>query len=113
MSEQVASELVVDGPIITASRGPRVLLLCETLALTGGVERFVCQLGNELAELGMQVAVGSADEGDRPAAFPLRTSRAASSRPMDASASAMPRPPAGTDAAVVGEPPPPAGFVHS
>ena len=72
MSEQVASELVVDEPSATASRGPRVLLLCETLALTGGVERFVCQLGNELAELGMQVAVGSADEGDCPAAFPLR-----------------------------------------
>ena len=71
-SELVASELVLGGPAAHAERGPRVLLLCETLALTGGVERFVCQLGNELAQLGMEVAVGSADEADRPAAFPLR-----------------------------------------
>ena len=48
---------------------PRVLLLCESLALTGGVERFVCQLGSDLAALGMNVAIGSADAAGTPLAF--------------------------------------------
>ena len=49
--------------------GPRVLLLCESLALTGGVERFVCQLGSDLAARGMNVAIGSADPAGTPVAF--------------------------------------------
>ena len=51
--------------------GVRVLLLCESLALTGGVERFVCQLGSDLAARGMNVAVGSADAAGTPVAFAL------------------------------------------
>ena len=51
--------------------GVRVLLLCESLALTGGVERFVCQLGSDLAARGMNVAVGSADASGTPVAFAL------------------------------------------
>ena len=47
----------------------RVLLLCESLALTGGVERFVCQLGSDLAARGMNVAVGSADPAGTAVAF--------------------------------------------
>lgn len=48
---------------------PRVLLLCESLALTGGVERFVCQLGSDLAARGMNVAIGSADAAGTAVAF--------------------------------------------
>ena len=62
------NEPLLAGP---AAGAPRVLLLCESLALTGGVERFVCELGNALADLGMQVAVGSADSPSYAAAFPL------------------------------------------
>ena len=40
----------------TPMRATHVLLLCESLRVTGGVERFVCQLGNEL--------VGARPEGD-------------------------------------------------
>ncbi len=47
----------------------RVLLLCESLALTGGVERFVCQLGSDLAARGMNVAIGSADVAGTAVAF--------------------------------------------
>ncbi|MEO7056285.1 MAG: glycosyltransferase [Caldimonas sp.] len=56
------------------SRGVRVLLLCESLAVTGGVERFVCRLGSDLAALGMEVAVGSADRPGTPTAFPVSAS---------------------------------------
>ena len=38
-----------------------VLLLCESLAATGGVERFVCELGNALAARGMKVTLGNVD----------------------------------------------------
>ena len=55
-----------------ASEGSvRVLLLCESLALTGGVERFVCQLGSDLAARGMNVAIGSADAAGTPVAFAI------------------------------------------
>ena len=38
-----------------------VLLLCESLAVTGGVERFVCEMGNALAARGMRVTLGNVD----------------------------------------------------
>ncbi len=46
-----------------------VLLLCESLAVTGGVERFVCQLAGDLAAQGLRVAIGSADPAGTPPAF--------------------------------------------
>jgi glycosyltransferase involved in cell wall biosynthesis len=39
----------------------RVLLLCDSLDISGGVERFVCTLANHLAREGMDVALGSTD----------------------------------------------------
>ena len=48
----------------TATKGERpihVLLLCESLAVTGGVERFVCEIGNALAVRGMSVTLGNVD----------------------------------------------------
>lgn len=39
----------------------RVLLLCDRLDVSGGVERFVCALANHLVGEGMDVAVGSVD----------------------------------------------------
>lgn len=39
----------------------RVLLVCESLALRGGVERFTCRLGNALAARGMSVVLGNVD----------------------------------------------------
>lgn len=39
----------------------RVLLLCDRLDISGGVERFVCALANHLAGVGLDVAVGSVD----------------------------------------------------
>jgi len=55
----------------TARRATHVLLLCESLRVTGGVERFVCQLGNELAARGLTVTIGNVD-AERPAVvYPL------------------------------------------
>jgi glycosyltransferase involved in cell wall biosynthesis len=46
----------------TASGSPiHVLLLCESLAVSGGVERFVCEMGNALAARGMRVTLGNVD----------------------------------------------------
>ena len=47
----------------TTAAGPpiHVLLLCESLAVTGGVERFVCEMGNALAARGMRVTLGNVD----------------------------------------------------
>ncbi len=45
----------------TPDRPTHVLLLCESLALAGGVERFVCEIGNALAARGMRVTLGSVD----------------------------------------------------
>lgn len=68
MAEPAGDDAQGDAP---GSRSVRVLLLCESLAVTGGVERFVCRLGSDLAALGMEVAVGSADAPGTPAAFPV------------------------------------------
>lgn len=47
----------------TPVAGPpiHVLLLCESLAVSGGVERFVCEMGNALAARGMRVTLGNVD----------------------------------------------------
>ena len=45
----------------TEGRPIHVLLLCESLALAGGVERFVCEIGNALASCGMSVTLGNVD----------------------------------------------------
>lgn len=50
-------------------RAISVLLLCESLVVTGGVERFVCQLAGDLAGQGLRVAIGSADVPGSPVAF--------------------------------------------
>jgi glycosyltransferase involved in cell wall biosynthesis len=39
----------------------RVLLVCDRLDITGGVERFACELANYLVGEGLDVAVGSVD----------------------------------------------------
>ncbi|MGM9488972.1 glycosyltransferase [Ideonella sp. YS5] len=39
---------------------PHVMLACESLALAGGVERFVCGLANAFSRQGMQVSVATA-----------------------------------------------------
>ncbi len=46
-----------------SAAGPpiHVLLLCESLAVTGGVERFACEMGNALAARGMRVTLGNVD----------------------------------------------------
>ena len=49
----------------------RVLILCESLGVTGGVERFVCELGNALAARGMSVTLGNVDTARNHVAYPL------------------------------------------
>jgi glycosyltransferase involved in cell wall biosynthesis len=49
----------------------RVLLLCESLAVTGGVERFVCEIGNALAARGMSVTLGSVDTAREHVVYPV------------------------------------------
>lgn len=58
----------------SASRPPRVLLLCDRLDITGGVERFVCTLANHFAEVGMSVAVGSVNTARADIRYPLHAS---------------------------------------
>jgi glycosyltransferase involved in cell wall biosynthesis len=53
------------------SRPISVLLLCESLGLDGGVERFVCQLGNDLAARGMRVTIGSVDTPREGLVYPV------------------------------------------
>jgi glycosyltransferase involved in cell wall biosynthesis len=53
------------------SRPLRVLLLCDRLDVSGGVERFVCALANELAGQGLEVAVGSVDTPRSAVRYPL------------------------------------------
>ncbi|MGZ5237393.1 MAG: glycosyltransferase family 4 protein [Caldimonas sp.] len=48
-----------------------VLLLCESLGITGGVERFVCEIGNALAARGMSVTLGNVDTGREGVVYPL------------------------------------------
>jgi glycosyltransferase involved in cell wall biosynthesis len=49
----------------------RVLLLGASLDIAGGVERFICDLANHLAEQGMDVAVGSVDTPAADVRYPL------------------------------------------
>jgi len=49
----------------------RVLLLCDRLDVSGGVERFVCALANHLADEGMDAAVGSVDTPASAVRYPL------------------------------------------
>jgi glycosyltransferase involved in cell wall biosynthesis len=55
----------------TAGRATHVLLVCESLRVTGGVERFVCQLGNELVALGLTVTLGNVDAERAAVVYPL------------------------------------------
>jgi glycosyltransferase involved in cell wall biosynthesis len=52
-------------------RPTRVLLLCENLALPGGVERFVCELADALVGRGLQVTLGSIDTPRERLAYPV------------------------------------------
>ncbi len=52
----------------------RVLLLCDRLDISGGVERFVCAMANHLAGEGMDVAVGSVDTQRAEIQYPLNAS---------------------------------------
>jgi hypothetical protein len=54
-----------------ASRPTHVLLLCENLALAGGVERFVCGLADGLAGRGLKVTLGSVDTPRERLAYPV------------------------------------------
>lgn len=49
----------------------RVLLLCDRLDITGGVERFICELANHLLGEGLDVAVGSVDTPRVDIRYPL------------------------------------------
>lgn len=49
-----------------------VLVLCESLDLAGGVERFACELANDLADAGHAVALGSVATPLELVRFPLR-----------------------------------------
>ncbi len=51
--------------------GPRVLLVAESLRSAGGVERFVCELGNALSRRGMSVVLGTADTPRDRVVYPL------------------------------------------
>ncbi|WOB09437.1 glycosyltransferase family 4 protein [Piscinibacter gummiphilus] len=53
------------------SRPLRVLLLCDRLDISGGVERFVCALANHLSREGMDVAVGSVATPRDAVRYPL------------------------------------------
>jgi glycosyltransferase involved in cell wall biosynthesis len=52
-------------------RATHVLLVCESLRVTGGVERFVCQLGNELVARGLTVTIGNVDADHAAVVYPL------------------------------------------
>lgn len=69
------------------SRPPRVLLLCDRLDVSGGVERFVCALANHLSHEGLDVAVGSTDTLREAVRYPLdpavRVRAGAAARPVD------------------------------
>jgi glycosyltransferase involved in cell wall biosynthesis len=71
-----------------AARPVHVLLLCESLASAGGVERFVCELGNALAARGMTVTLGSVDTPRERVVYPLDPAVrvAAAARPLPAEA---------------------------
>jgi len=52
-------------------RPTHVLLLCESLALPGGVERFVCELADALVGRGLKVTLGSVDTPRERLAYPV------------------------------------------
>ena len=52
-------------------RPTHVLLLCESLALPGGVERFVCELADALVGRGMKVTLGSIDTPRERLVYPV------------------------------------------
>ena len=56
------------------ARAIRVLLLCESLRLAGGVERFVCAMANHLVEEGMDVTVGTVDTAPHEVRYTLHPS---------------------------------------
>lgn len=49
----------------------RVLLVCDSLHLAGGVERFVCALANHLVGEGFEVAVASVDTPREALRYPI------------------------------------------
>lgn len=53
---------------------PSVMLVCERLDLAGGVERFVCQLANQLVQAGHPVSVATGRTEAARVAYPLRPS---------------------------------------
>lgn len=57
----------------SGGRPIHVLLLCESLAVTGGVERFVCEIGNALALRGMSVTLGNVDTARERVVYPVDT----------------------------------------
>jgi len=76
----------------TEARPVGVLLVCESLRVSGGVERFVCQLANALVARGLSVTLGNVDAergdvvyaldpGVRVIAAGLRPAAAADERP--------------------------------
>jgi glycosyltransferase involved in cell wall biosynthesis len=76
----------------TEGGGPiRVLLLCESLAVTGGVERFVCEMGDALAKRGMSVTLGTVDTPRERVIYPVdaavRVASAGGRLPADTSRS--------------------------
>jgi len=66
-------------------RPTHVLLLCESLALPGGVERFVCELADALVGRGMKVTLGSVDTPRERLVYPVGTG-------VDVVAAGLPRP---------------------
>jgi glycosyltransferase involved in cell wall biosynthesis len=56
------------------SAGLRVLLLCDRLDITGGVERFTCEIANHLSSAGMDVAIGSVSTPRILIRYPLNAS---------------------------------------
>ncbi len=67
---------------------PRVLLLCQSLDLAGGVERFACALANHLAGQGVATALGSVDTPAGAVAYPLDPGvRLLTARPSNPAAS--------------------------
>ena len=71
------------------ARPTHVLLLCESLAVPGGVERFVCELADALVGRGMKVTLGSVDTPRERLAYPVGSA-------VDVVAAGAPRPARGS-----------------
>lgn len=54
-----------------SGRVRRVMLVCERLDISGGVERFVCETAADLAAAGMEVAVATVDTQAAALCYPL------------------------------------------